>query len=134
MGEDGRIDYVEFPGGDLIATKRFYELAFGWAFTDYGPTYAAFDEGIEGGLQADTDGAPAAPLPVLYSDELEATLEAVQTAGGTILKPIFPDSDTIPKLIQSLGIADPIKIDDPDYDNMFVIVLGAKPRLVRMHY
>ena len=44
MGEDGRIDYVELPGGDLIATKRFYEQAFGWAFTDYGPSYAAFDD------------------------------------------------------------------------------------------
>ena len=27
MGEDGRIDYIELPGGDLIATKRFYEQA-----------------------------------------------------------------------------------------------------------
>jgi uncharacterized protein len=38
-----RIDYVELPGGDLAATKTFYASAFGWGFTDYGPTYAGFE-------------------------------------------------------------------------------------------
>ncbi len=37
MREDGKIDYVEWPAGDLPATKAFYAAAFGWAFTDYGP-------------------------------------------------------------------------------------------------
>ena len=41
-----RIDYVELPAGDLAATKSFYASAFGWGFTDYGPTYAGF-EGAE---------------------------------------------------------------------------------------
>ena len=38
-----RIDYVELPGGDLAATKSFYASAFGWGFTDCGPTYAGFE-------------------------------------------------------------------------------------------
>lgn len=38
MRGDGKIDYVEMPGGDLAALKRFYGDAFGWRFTDYGPT------------------------------------------------------------------------------------------------
>lgn len=33
--------------------------------------------------------APAKPLPVLYSQDLEATLDVVESAGGTIVKPIF---------------------------------------------
>ena len=41
MREDGKIDYVEFPAGDLTAVKAFYATAFGWGFTDYGPAYAA---------------------------------------------------------------------------------------------
>lgn len=45
MREDGKIDYIEFPGGDLPATKGFHAQAFGWTFTDYGPGYAAFDNG-----------------------------------------------------------------------------------------
>ena len=61
---------------------------------------------------------------------LNAKIRAI--TDGNIL--VVGHSDTIPKLIQSLGIAGPMKIDDADYDNLFVVVLGAKPRLVRMHY
>src|SRR4051794_25375034 len=91
MKATGKLDYLEFPatGATLDRTKAFYSQAFGWAFTDYGPTYAAFDEGLDGGFQADAPDAPAAPLPILYSEELEATLAAVTAAGGAILKPIF---------------------------------------------
>ena len=89
MKADGRIDYVELPGGDLPATKRFYADAFGWTFTDYGPTYAAFDEGLEGGFQADPAEATAAPLVVLWADDLEAMLARVQAAGAQITRPIF---------------------------------------------
>ena len=89
MKTDGRIDYVELPGGDLPATKLFYADAFGWTFTDYGPTYAAFDQGLDGGFQADPAEAPAAPLVVLWADDLEAMLAKVQSAGAAITKPIF---------------------------------------------
>ncbi|WP_340645180.1 VOC family protein [Phenylobacterium sp.] len=65
MREDGKIDYVELAGTELAATKRFYGQAFGWRFTDSGPTYAAFDEsGLDGGFQADPAKVSAAPLVV----------------------------------------------------------------------
>jgi len=86
MGEDGRIDYVELPGGDLIATKRFYEQAFGWAFTDYGPAYSAFDEGIDGGFNADAADQARMPLVILYADDLGAMEAKVRAAGGEILR------------------------------------------------
>ena len=91
MKTTGKLDYIEMPatGATLDRAKAFYANAFGWAFTDYGPTYAAFNEGLEGGFQADAAEASAAPLPVLYSDDIEATLAAVQAANGVILKPIF---------------------------------------------
>ena len=91
MKKTGKLDYLEMSatGATLDSTKAFYSAAFGWSFTDYGPTYAAFDEGLDGGFQADTSEARAAPLPVLYSEELEATLAAVEAAGGVILQPIF---------------------------------------------
>ena len=91
MKTTGKLDYIEMPatGATLDRAKAFYANAFGWAFTDYGPTYAAFDEGLEGGFQADAAEASAAPLPVLYSEDIEATFAAVQAANGIILKPIF---------------------------------------------
>jgi predicted enzyme related to lactoylglutathione lyase len=91
MKLNGKLDYLELPatGGTLDSVKAFYSAAFSWSFTDYGPTYSAFGEWLDGGFQADGAEAPAKPLPVLYSQDLEATLDAVENAGGTIVKPIF---------------------------------------------
>jgi predicted enzyme related to lactoylglutathione lyase len=86
MGEDGRIDYVELPGGDIAATKRFYEQAFGWAFTDYGPDYAAFDEGLDGGFNGHAADRSPMPLVILYADDLEAMEAKVRAAGGEIIR------------------------------------------------
>lgn len=86
----GKLDYLEMPAGNgsLDSTKSFYARAFGWEFTDYGPTYSAFSEGLDGGLDADPQ-AVKKPLPVLYAEKIEEALEAVTEAGGTIVKPIF---------------------------------------------
>lgn len=90
MRQDGKLDYLELPGMALGPVKAFYGQAFGWTFTDYGPTYAAFDEGLEGGFQADPDEAQAKPLPVLYAHDLGAMLDKVAAAGGVIVKPTYP--------------------------------------------
>jgi predicted enzyme related to lactoylglutathione lyase len=87
MREDGKIDYVELPGGDLPATKDFYARAFGWTFVDYGPTYAAFEQGVDGGFQG--EGASARPLVILYARDLEAMQARVEAAGGAVTVPIF---------------------------------------------
>ena len=91
MRQTGKLDYIEMPatGGKLDNVKAFYSAAFSWSFTDYGPTYSAFSEGLDGGFDADATAAASKPLPVLYSQKLEETLNAVTSAGGTIVKPIF---------------------------------------------
>ena len=85
-----RLNYVELPAGDVAATKAFYERAFGWTLAEFGPTYAATTTGdTDIGLQGDPAEAPAAPLPVIEVDDLEAALGAVTAAGGVIAAPIF---------------------------------------------
>jgi uncharacterized protein len=91
MRADGKINYVEFPGRDLSATKQFYTAAFGWTFTDYGPDYTAFEgQGTDGGFNG--QDATSAPLVVLYADHLEAMLTKVVAAGGEVTREIqsFP--------------------------------------------
>ncbi|HEY1132993.1 MAG TPA: VOC family protein [Nocardioides sp.] len=82
------IDYVELSVGDLSASTRFYADAFGWRTTDYGPTYTGFRDDPaseeEGGGLAATDERPGRPLVLLYSDDLDATVAAVEAAGGTV--------------------------------------------------
>jgi uncharacterized protein len=85
-----RIDYVELPGGDLPATKSFYTTAFGWGFTDYGPSYAGFENaGLDGGLAGGDAASTTVPLVILKADALEDALARVEAAGGEITAPIF---------------------------------------------
>ena len=93
MPANEKLDYVEFPAQNLSATKKFFQQAFSWAFTDYGPEYTAFsNEGLNGGfyqsdLSARTDSGSA--LLVFYSIQLEATMAKIEKAGGAVIKPIF---------------------------------------------
>ncbi len=85
-----RFNYVELPVSDIGPSKAFYEGAFGWSLTEFGPTYAATLTGdTDVGLQADAAEATKAPLPVIEVDDLEAALDSVKRAGGAIVREIF---------------------------------------------
>ena len=82
------IDYIELNVSDLEASKAFYEQAFGWQFNDYGPAYAGIrspggDDEV-GGLNAEREPGPGGPLVLLWSQDLDASVEAVTAAGGEI--------------------------------------------------
>ena len=93
MSSHEKINYIEFPATDIIATKAFYENTFAWQFTDYGPDYSAFNDGtINGGFyQHDTISSyeKGGALIVLYSNYLEETAAKVLNNSGVIVKPIF---------------------------------------------
>lgn len=84
------IDYIEINVTELATTKDFYGRAFGWIFTDYGPSYAGFRtpgrEDEAGGLNAGGQPGPGGPLVLLYSDDLDASVAAVEGAGGRVLQ------------------------------------------------
>ena len=85
-----RNTYLELPVTSTADAKAFYGAAFGWTFTDFGPTYASTLDGASDiGLQADQAEKTAALLPVVEVADLEATLTAVKAAGGTVTLPIF---------------------------------------------
>jgi predicted enzyme related to lactoylglutathione lyase len=85
------IDYIEIAVTDMDAAKDFYASAFGWSLVDYGPDYAGIqvDAKEVGGLRRDSEVRVGGPLVILYSEDLEGSVEAVTAAGGTILKPIY---------------------------------------------
>lgn len=85
-----RINYIELPAANFADTSKFYADAFGWALTSFGPTYACTMTGdVDVGLQGDSSEATKAPLPVIDVGDLEAAMEQVKRAGGTIIRPIF---------------------------------------------
>ena len=81
-------NYIEMKAGDLSTSKAFYQQAFGFAFTDYGPEYAAVEGGaVDIGLAR--GDSPEDPMPTFETDDLEAALAKVQAAGGNIVQAIF---------------------------------------------
>ncbi len=89
MTKHNKINYIEFQANDLEVIKGFYSATFGWTFTDYGPTYVAFNDGLLDGGFEKGDKRGAAPLIILYSNNLEQTQVDVEKNGGSIVKPIF---------------------------------------------
>lgn len=89
MPQHHAIDYIELAVADLDQAKRFYTEAFGWQFNDYGPDYAGIQDpagdGEVGGLRLDQQVRPGGPLVLLYSADLDASVEAVNNAGGRVV-------------------------------------------------
>ena len=86
-----QIDYIEFNVTDMAAAKRFYTEAFDWEFTDYGDSYAGIRraDGEAGGLSLVDEVTTGGPLVILYSKDLDDSLERVRAAGGTITQEPF---------------------------------------------
>jgi hypothetical protein len=73
-GNDRRIDNIEFAVSDIARSREFYGKAFGWTFTDYGPTYCEFSDGrLTGGLAKGSLMNPGGPLVILYAEDLGET-------------------------------------------------------------
>lgn len=86
------IDYVELSVSNVSEAKNFYAKAFEWTFTDYGPDYAGIKKpggGESGGLCRADSVQTGGPLVVLYSSDLDRTLNLVKVAGGRIVKEPF---------------------------------------------
>jgi len=78
MSNHHHFNYIELPTAYIAEMKIFYTAVFGWGYVDYGPTYAAI-----------TGAGDQGTLVVLYSDDLEASEQAVKDANGEITVPIF---------------------------------------------
>ena len=94
MTQNNKINYIEIPAQNIAATKAFFSTVFGWSFVDYGPEYCSFTaQGVDGGFfKSDlvVSTKNGSPLIVLYSNDLEATQNKIEKAGGKIIKPTFP--------------------------------------------
>jgi predicted enzyme related to lactoylglutathione lyase len=83
------IDYLEFPSANGAGSHQFFERAFGWNFTSYGPAYEAIDDaGIDAGIDS-TEERVTAPLAVIRTQDLEQAEKDVIAAGGVITRPAF---------------------------------------------
>jgi 2,3-bisphosphoglycerate-dependent phosphoglycerate mutase len=71
-------------------------------------------------------------VTTLPSENQAALVAKLRTSTANSL--VVGHGNTIPDVIKSLGISEPVNIPDSDYDNLFVVPLGEKPNLIRLHY
>ena len=90
---------------DVPRAKRFYEDAFGWTFTPWGPPgfYQTFStgEGHVGAQQGrrDIGGMKMPGMEISFGvDDIEATVAAIEAAGGKVIMPPF-HIESVGKLI-----------------------------------
>jgi broad specificity phosphatase PhoE len=80
--------------------------------------------------------------PTARSAHVSPTVVSAKDTGGLVGKLralngnalVVGHGDTIPGLLKALGIATPVSIPDDDYSEMFAVLLGDTPQLVRLHY
>lgn len=87
-----QIDYIEFEVTDMQLAQRFFEAAFGWKFNAYGPGYAGIQKqggGEVGGLRLTDSIVTGGALVILYSADLDGSLDAVRAAGGDVVREPF---------------------------------------------
>ena len=94
LGNDRRIDNIEFTVSDIARSREFYGKAFGWTFTDYGSTYCEFSDGrLTGGFAKGDPMSPGGPLVILYADDLSRLALKTPAQGSSNRFLPFPAAD-----------------------------------------
>ena len=73
-------------------------------------------------------GVPATIVPATATPSLVEKFKAIS---GNVL--VVGHGNTIPNLIKALGLTETINLTENDYDNLFVVLPGNPPSLIRLH-
>lgn len=83
--------HFEVLGKDTEATQSFYASIFDWPMEKVMDSYAMVkpggETGINGGVGATMSGAPGHSTFYVEVDDLQATLEKIEAAGGSTVQP-----------------------------------------------
>jgi broad specificity phosphatase PhoE len=71
------------------------------------------------------------PTVVAASDPT-ALLDRINAATGNVL--VVGHSNTVPDILGRLGVKTTVKLEDADYDNLFIVVRRDEPVLLRLHF
>jgi broad specificity phosphatase PhoE len=69
---------------------------------------------------------------VIPGNDIGVLVEKLRALNGNAL--VVGHTNTIPDVVRALGIATPVSIPEDDYAEIFVVLLGDAPQLLRLHY
>jgi predicted enzyme related to lactoylglutathione lyase len=95
----GKVCYLEIPTNDVAKSVAFYQTLFNWKTRKRGDGATAFDDAAGYVSGAWVTGRPAVStaglLVYINVDSVDATLDKVIPAGGTITQPLGIDAPEI---------------------------------------
>jgi 2,3-bisphosphoglycerate-dependent phosphoglycerate mutase len=69
---------------------------------------------------------------VVPANDIGALVEKLRALNGNAL--VVGHGNTIPDLLKALGITTPVSIPEDDYTEIFAVLVGDEPHLIRLHY
>jgi broad specificity phosphatase PhoE len=70
-------------------------------------------------------------VTIIPAAETQALIAKLRDTKSNTL--VVAHSNTIPELVKALGVTAPVAISEADYDDLFVVVNGTSPQLLRLH-
>jgi len=69
---------------------------------------------------------------VISANDIGALVEKLHALNGNAL--VVGHGNTIPDLLKALGIATAVSVPEDDYSEIFAVLIGNAPQLLRLHY
>jgi broad specificity phosphatase PhoE len=69
---------------------------------------------------------------LIPANDIDGLVEKLRALNGNAL--VVGHGNTIPDLLKAVGIATPVSISEDDYTEIFAVLLGDAPQLLRLHY
>ncbi len=95
----GKVCYIEMPALDVARSAEFYRRVFGWRIRERGDGSTSFDDTVNEVSGTWVVGRPPAAEPgfIVYImvGDAAATLDAVVSSGGEIVRPIDRASEEV---------------------------------------
>jgi phosphohistidine phosphatase SixA len=100
------------------------------------------DSGITAIFTSEFKRTQETAAPAATSTHVTPTVVAAKDTGALVGKLhqlngnalVVGHGDTIPNIVKALGINSSVNIPDADYSELFIVILGDKPELFRLHY
>ncbi len=70
--------------------------------------------------------------PEVVTGDLRRLIAKIKAARGNVL--VVGHSNTLPQIINALGVRERVAIAESDYDNLFLLLREPEPRLLRLHF
>ncbi len=69
---------------------------------------------------------------VIPADDLRSLTAKLKASRGNAL--VIGHSNTLPQIINALGVKTRVSVTESDYDNLFLVILEQPPRLIQLHF